>query len=283
MKYAAFTVQMPEYEHEQVYQKLKAFGFDGVEWRVGSVIIQTPDPLPPKEMWYWQYNKATLDVNNPEQYIEKIKAWTAQYGIEPLSLASYLEPDRYDGLEKLCKAAKAMGCRMVRVFPFRYDGTKNYNDLFKRAKNSLGKLEEIASGYDVELNFEIHMDTIIPSASSAMRLLEGRNPRLLGVVYDCGNMVHEGYEQYKMGLELLGDFVHHIHIKDAAWTIDHTREKVFMPKWSPIGEGSVDFAALASAIHSVGYDRYVSFEDFSGKHSCDEKLINSLAYMKSLL
>jgi sugar phosphate isomerase/epimerase len=36
MKYAAFTVQMPEYELEQVYQKLKAFGFDGVEMLINT-------------------------------------------------------------------------------------------------------------------------------------------------------------------------------------------------------------------------------------------------------
>ena len=51
---------------------------------------------------------------------------------------------------------------------------------------------------------EIHMGTIVPSASAAAQFCSRFDPRHVGVIHDAGNMVFEGFERYRMGLEVLG-------------------------------------------------------------------------------
>ena len=47
--------------------------------------------------------------------------------------------------------------------------------------------------------------TISCSAGLAHRLVNGFDPDHIGVLFDPGSMVHEGYESYRMGMELLRD------------------------------------------------------------------------------
>ena len=142
----------------------------------------------------------------------------------------------------------------------------------------------MAAHYQTGIVLEIHMGNMIPSASAARRLLDGLDPRHIGVIYDAGNMVHEGYEQYQMGMELLGPYLHHIHIKDACWTINPAAaDSRYKVDWCPIGQGVVDFPALFRAMKKVGYSGYLSFEDFSNKQSDEAKLAGNLTYIRSLV
>lgn len=61
------------------------------------------------------------------------------------------------------------------------------------------------------------MDTLISSPSAAYRALEGFDPAHIGLIFDPGNMVNEGFEDYQKSFELLGDYIAHIHIKTASW------------------------------------------------------------------
>ncbi|GIX08239.1 MAG: hypothetical protein KatS3mg115_2642 [Candidatus Poribacteria bacterium] len=56
-------------------------------------------------------------------------------------------------------------------------------------------------------------------------------PEQVGVIHDAGNMVHEGFENYQMGCELLGPYLAHVHVKNAAWV----REAGDPPASSPDG------------------------------------------------
>ena len=280
MKYSIFTVMSPAATPEEIAKKLRQFGYDGVEWRVRDRVAATPDPLPPRDQWYWQYNRATLALDDIEREAARAAALCEENGLEKLSLASYLMPREIEAIERLLSAAKGNGFRMIRLFPDRYDGTRAYPELFGEVRSAMKEVELLAKAYGVEVNLEIHMDTIIPSASAACRLIEGLDEALIGVVYDAGNMVYEGYEQYQFGLELLGRHVHHVHIKDA-------RQEAlpgggYQARFCPIGEGQVRFDRLFAALKKQGYDGFFSFEDFSDKYPDDEKLTRNLAYIRAL-
>ena len=40
--------------------------------------------------------------------------------------------------------------------------------------------------------------------------LEGFDPAHIGLIFDPGNMVNEGFEDYQKSFELLGDYIAHI-------------------------------------------------------------------------
>ena len=124
-----------------------------------------------------------------------------------------------------------------------------------------------------------------PSAALAYRLVSNFDPDLIGVIYDPGNMVCEGYENWQMGLELLGPYLSHVHVKNAAWlqtgeTADG--EKQWRHQMVAIKEGSVSWPEVLLALSRVGYQGWLSFEDF-GPGSTETKLADNLAYIKGLV
>ena len=64
---------------------------------------------------------------------------------------------------------------------------------------------------------EIHHETIVPSASARAGSSMGFDPASVGAIYDPGNMVWEGHEQYRLGLETLGPYLAHVHAKNTGW------------------------------------------------------------------
>ncbi len=86
------------------------------------------------------------------------------------------------------------------------------------------------------------------------------------MIHDAGNMVFEGFEAYRMGLEVLGPYLAHVHLKNARWAETGARDdgsSGWAAGFAPLTAGSVDVPALFGALASVGYDGWVSFEDFS--------------------
>jgi sugar phosphate isomerase/epimerase len=129
----------------------------------------------------------------------------------------------------------------------------------------------------------MHMGNITPSAGLAHRLVSHFDPAEIGVIFDPGNMVVEGMENFQMGLELLGPYLSHVHAKNAAWA--KTGEENGVAKWhsqmTPIKLGQADWTAVVAALKKVRYDGWLSFEDFS-EVDTKTKLNNALAYLKEL-
>jgi sugar phosphate isomerase/epimerase len=98
-------------------------------------------------------------------------------------------------------------------------------------------------------------------------------------------MVHEGYEQYRLGLEVLGPYLAHVHLKNARWEAVGTRpdgSTEWRASWAPITKGVVDMAALFRGLRAVGYDGWVSFEDFSTEQPLRQRIRDNLAYIKQV-
>lgn len=277
MKYSIFTVMSPVYDFQGIASALRANGYNGVEWRVGKAAPSVlPSPMPTRDRLYWEYNRCTLDMNNIERDAALAKAACDKNGLECYMLSSYLPTSEYEQIERLMATARSVGAKAVRLFPSRYDPSLDYVALFGQAQKDIKIVEQLAKQYGVLAVLEQHMGTIIPSASAAYRLVENMNPQWIGIVFDAGNMVYEGYEQYMLGMQLLGKYVHHVHIKDA---------KVVngVASFTPIGQGDVRFEKLLEAVKYIGYDKYLSFEDFSIESSDAEKLKNNITYIKGLV
>ena len=99
-------------------------------------------------------------------------------------------------------------------------------------------------------------------------------------------MVYEGYEQYRLGLEVLGPYLAHVHIKNARWERTGTRADgsvEWRATFAPLRKGIADLSALMRALRAVGYDGWLSFEDFSTERPTAERIVDNLAYVRHLL
>jgi len=280
MKYSVFTVAMPEYDVEGSAQRLREWGYDGVEWRVTGV----PSPMPPTPN-FWNGNRATVDFNNLPESAEAARKAAEKAGLEIPALATYLSCSDLPAVKKGIEAAKIMGAPMIRVGVPGYDGKTNYRKLFAQALEDYAKVEALAKEAGVKCNIEIHMGNICPSASAAYRFVSNFDPACVGAILDPGNMIHEGMENWQFGIELLGEYLAHVHVKNASWRIVKGEANgilVWQASWAPMRNGMVYWPRVLDALKKSGYDGWLSNENFSTEQPTEEKLKDDLAFLKSL-
>ena len=90
--------------------------------------------------------------------------------------------------------------------------------------------------------------------------MERFDPAVIGVIYDAGNLVLEGYEDPRIALEILGPYLHHVHLKNAAASRGaHGWNYV----WSSLDDGLLDVAGLLGLLRDRHYRGWISLEDLS--------------------
>jgi sugar phosphate isomerase/epimerase len=279
MKFAIFTVSLPEWEPAVAVESLKQAGYDGIEWRI-------TDQQPANPPGFWAGNRCTLPLSSFVNDAPRIKALCAQHGLAIPSLGTYVNCENLSAVEEAMRGAALLGAPQLRVGVPSYTGGEAYLPIRERALRQYESVAKLAKQYGVRALIEIHMGNITPSASAAAAFLNGFDPAHVGVIHDAGNMVYEGYEQYRMGLELLGPYLGHVHIKNSAWRVVGQRadgSNEWRAEFATLRGGSVDFRALLQALHAVGYDKWLSFEDFSTEGPLTERIVDNLAYIRSLL
>ena len=279
-KYSVFTVMMPELDIAESAALLKSLGYDGVEWRVHSV----PSPFPDKPD-FWRGNRATIDIDTIIKNAREIRTISEDAGLKIVGLGTYLGYKLMDDVAKCMEAARIMGCKSIRVSPPNYDGTVNYNDLYEDALDGYAQVEDVARDFGVRANIEIHHGNMFSSASLTYRLVSNFDPDFIGVIFDPGNMICEGRENWQLGLELLGPYLSHVHVKNAAWVANGvTEEGETRWKHTMVGtkEGFVDWAEVLVALDKVGYRGWLSFEDFAVGDT-KAKLADNISYLKALV
>jgi sugar phosphate isomerase/epimerase len=72
-------------------------------------------------------------------------------------------------------------------------------------------------------------------------------------------MIIEGREAWQLGLELLGPYLDYVHAKNICWVRDGARWRW---QFAALEHGQVDWREIATALRRVGYDGYISNENF---------------------
>jgi sugar phosphate isomerase/epimerase len=275
MKVGVFTVGLPDLTPEDAVREIKNSGYDGVEWRVARV----PDELKGEEPSFWGNNLCTLEPNLGEA--RRARSLCEGANLDIPGLGTYISVGDVAATREAMRFAKAAGAPQVRVGVGRPGGS-SYAELFADGRRSLAQVEELASEHSVKALIEIHHGTICPSASLAHRLVSGFDPELVGVIFDPGNMAQEGFEDYRIGAELLGPYLAHVHLKNAAFERP-AGGGVWKPRWAPLEDGVVDFGLLFETLDALGYKGWLVIEDFSGARPSRETLEHNLQFVQSLL
>ncbi|MBD7967353.1 sugar phosphate isomerase/epimerase family protein [Paenibacillus gallinarum] len=286
MKLSVFTVATPDMTPKELVKAASVAGIEGIEWRYKGI----PDEARAETPSFWGRNLASIDPAGTNDNILDIRNLTAQAGLTSIALVPYLSVTDLASTEQAFEAARVLGASMMRVGVPSYNRTENYHELYKRADAYLSEVQEMSRTYGVKALVETHHGTIAPSASLAYRLVSRFDPDHVGVLYDPGNMVHEGFENYRMGLEMLGPYLAHVHVKNAVWKkkegISGTTDSVELEyecNWSPLLGGIVPWSQVLRDLVSVDYKGYLGIEDFSQSLSSEEMLKNFSHHMKALL
>lgn len=276
MKLSVFTVATPDLNAEELAAAAASAGIDGIEWRFRGI----PEDARTEEPSFWRHNRSSIDPAKWEEQVPDFREATAKHGRRSIALVPYLSCGDLQATEQAFQAAADLGASMMRVGVPGYDRKTSYPELYSQAIRYLSEVQEMAQQYHVKAVVETHHQTIAPTASLAYRLVQSLDAQHVGVLYDPGNMVHEGYENYRMGLELLGPYLAHVHVKNAAWykeeqngeSANSAVSAKWRCHWSPLTEGIVDWMQVFRDLKSVGYDGYYGIEDFSGESNSQAML-----------
>jgi sugar phosphate isomerase/epimerase len=279
MKYAWFTVGLPEYSPQEAVQALKANGYQGIEWRVVADAGDTTKP------GFWAGNRCTLQESWSDAQFREIAKMTRDTGLQVPNMGAYARVRETTRVKRMIEIAAVLGSPSLRVNVSAYDGKQDYNEIFEADTEAYAKVIEMAGPYKIKPLIEIHMNTIIPSASAAIRFLTSFEPEKVGVIHDAGNMVYEGFENYQAGLEMLGEYLAHVHLKNAM-PLSEPANGPQKLKWktmaAPLRKGMADLNALLTAFKKSGYDGWLSFEDFSMEAPLVEKVRDNIAFLKDI-
>jgi len=263
MKLSVFTVATPDLEPEALIAAAKEAGLDGIEWRYRTTPPERRNETPS----FWGNNRCTLDPETltPET-IDALAAEVRGSGLQTAAVMPYLTVGDLEETERAMSHAARLGAKAMRVGVPSYDRSVPYGVLFEKAIVYLEQVEALSKQYGVKGLIETHHVTIAPSAGLARRLVERFDPDCIGVLFDPGNMVHEGYENFRMGLELLGPYLAHVHVKNAGWFPGEASGKPWVCRWTPMEAGIVDWKQVVADLKSVGFDGWFGLEDFSGTY-----------------
>jgi sugar phosphate isomerase/epimerase len=219
-----------------------------------------------------------------EQHLDEIARVTHEAGLEFSGIGGYTRVFDHENTERMLAATAALKAPRVRV-TMPALGTGNYRDLFSGARRDLEWVAGRAAEHGVQAVIELHHRTITSSASAAYRMVEGLDPAHVGVIHDSGNLVIEGHEDYLAGFELLGEYLAHVHVKSVAWHPTEERRDddsvVWRENWETLRDGQVDLDAYFAALAEVGYDGWVTLEDFSTTVPLEQRTADNLTFVRA--
>ena len=101
----------------------------------------------------------------------------------------------------------------------------------------------------------------------------------LGVNLDTANLILYGKANPVDALDVFGSYVRNIHAKDGRYPTDgHS-----LGAETKIGEGKVDFKALFTKLHQLGYDSYVTIErEIKGEQQLKD-ILESRTYLEQII
>ncbi|WP_434751582.1 sugar phosphate isomerase/epimerase family protein [Paenibacillus amylolyticus] len=278
MKLSIFTVAVPDLDANELASAAAAAGIDGMEWRYRGI----PEDALSEQPSFWRNNRCSIDPDKWQEQVPVFREAALAQGRQSIALVPYLNCGDMAATEQAFQAASQLGASMMRVGVPGYDRKTAYPELYAKAVRYLNEVQDMAKQYNIKAIIETHHQTIAPTASLAYRLVQSLNPEHVGVLYDPGNMVHEGYENHRMGLELLGPYLAHVHVKNAGWykensgntsdqralaasnDSEQSLSTSWQCHWAPLTEGMVDWVQMVRDLRAVGYDGYYGIEDFSG-------------------
>lgn len=276
MKLSVFTVATPELTPEQLAATAQAAGLHGIEWRY----TELPADAAAQEPSFWGNNRCTIAPSAGLAEVDRFKAAAETNGLANVSVTPYLRAGDLEATEQVLQAAARMNARFIRLGVPRYNRSQPFGELFELGRRYLREASALCKRYGVKGLVETHHETITASASAAYRLCEGFDPEHIGVLYDPGNLVREGFENYRMGMELLGPYLAHVHVKNAGWRPDGTAEDgsvKWKGEWQGMNFGMVPWRQVMEDLLAVGYDGYLGLEDFSKEHAGSAAMLCSFA------
>lgn len=163
--------------------------------------------------------------------------------------ANFIYPDIFEEelarIRGVCEAAARFGPEHLVLGGGAVRSTGNTDDDYRRLAEGLDRAAAVATEYGLTPSFHPHLGTSAQTPEQIARVFSLTG---IGFCPDTAHLDAAGGNSIAL-IETYGDRIPYIHLKDYA-------DGAFLP----VGEGSLDFAGILTALTRHGYDGWIAVE-----------------------
>jgi sugar phosphate isomerase/epimerase len=165
--------------------------------------------------------------------------------------------------EDIFAVASDLGATWIKLGYWMYREFGRIKSAIENLKRELDRIEKLARRYGVCVNLHVHSGYYLTADPFLLyTLLDGRDPQDMGAYIDPGHMTVEGgYGVWKMGIDILSDYINLVAVKDFGWfqeTDPKTGGKVWRHRTVPLDEGMVRWPEVFECLREIGFDNCIS-------------------------
>jgi len=252
---SAYTIALPHMTPEQAVRAVRTAGYSGIEW---SVHFHAPESS--RQPARLHRNDLCFIEPTPEA-LRRARELSEAEGLEISGLGLGGKFNRIEGVTEAFALAEIAGARRIRIQAGSTLEGQSFAEAFEAASRLCEAYAREAPRHDgIQVVLHQHWGTATASASTLYRLLSRFDPRHLGCIYDPGNMCVEGFEDYRIGLGMLREYVAHVHLKNVRYAhglmVDGWHRE-----WAPLDDGMVNLRTLFAALDEIGYRGWIVMSD----------------------
>lgn len=176
--------------------------------------------------------------------------------------------EQMDELEKFLNVADQLSCKMLKVTAGRLQNSDYKDDEARVVADWLAGASDRAVDHGSRIVAEIHFGQYCETVEMARRIIDLVDRPNFGVIHDAGNLHITGDIYGEDSVEVLGDRIFHVHIKDMVSTPEDDPDGhnylAGRFKRALLHEGNVDHRPLFRGLKRGGFDGYLSCEASGG-------------------
>jgi len=273
LKISLYTLLANTVSLEEAVQLAAGAGFDAVDIRMREDGIHI-----------------TPDISDEEAV--RVRGIVEDAGLHVSGLTTYWEAGRVereeaiaqlDGIERALHTASLLGAGFLRISSGDYDRRYDYEVCRAAFRDQIARVAQMGAAHGIVVTPEQHGGRYIASAGQCLDMLRGLEHPNLGVVFDPGNAVSEGFERPWVQVRMLGGWIRNVHVKNRMTAAGEALAHERLPGGNVrVDEGVLNWQAIADELVAIGYDGYLTAEDFAEFDSLEEKFAWNADFLRAL-
>lgn len=181
----------------------------------------------------------------------------------------------------IARTAEHLGAGSIRVYAPRFHPTASFSTQLDAAREQVASLCTVCAAVGVRVLVEMAPASIAPSTVLVASLVQGvAPPEHVGIVYDPGSSIGEGFLAPDLAVAAIGAKLAHVHVKNASFKTlpDGNREL----RTCSLTKGLIDWRAVINALVRHDYDGWYTFDHLADGDPA-ESLRTTIAEFRALL
>lgn len=267
MKISVYSISLHDKTPKQIVEIARKYSCDGIEW--------------------WCRENGHVNLENLDFSVKEILKIMKESGLEVAGLAPYFKfSETRERVRVIFNIARELGARIIRCHSYSFTGETSYFKLMGKQRNWLENvIIPVAEEFDVKLVIEQHHHQICCTPNACRQLMDGLPVNRVGIIYDPGNSLIEGYTTPEHALNIIGEYLAHVHVKSCKQVVEGgniPEGRRYPIEWGKLEDGDLDWENIIRLLHKIGYAGYLSLEALDKRES-EQKIKEDIPYLQKIL